>query len=213
MTQKNMHEIQEVESLVRFLSLRDLETEEHTQRVTTMSLDLMRALGIPRCDLVHIYRGAMLHDIGKIGIPDSILHKNGPLTREEQIVMRMHPVYAYELLRPIPFLCPALDIPYCHHEKWDGTGYPRGLKGEQIPLVARFFSIVDVWDALLSARHYRPAWSEKQAREYIREQSGKHFDPDIVRIFFEKFLPYPAQERERSYSEFPTQPVMGLSSL
>ncbi|MEA2575068.1 MAG: hypothetical protein QOH93_2366, partial [Chloroflexia bacterium] len=140
------------------LDLRDKETEGHTQRVTEMAVRLARALGVRENALVHLRRGALLHDIGKMGIPDSILLKPGPLTDEEWVIMKRHPVYAHELLSPIDFLRPALDVPYCHHEKWDGTGYPRGLKGEQIPLSARIFAVVDVWDALSSNRPYRGAW-------------------------------------------------------
>jgi len=172
-----------IEGWSRALDLRDKETEGHTQRVTEMTLTLARAMGISEAELVHIRRGALLHDIGKLGVPDSILLKPGPLTAEEWEIMRKHPQYAYEMLLSIEYLRPALDIPYCHHEKWDGTGYPRGLKGEQIPLAARIFAVVDVWDALTSDRPYRPAWSFEQARGYLDSQSGKHFDPEIVQRF------------------------------
>jgi PAS domain S-box-containing protein/putative nucleotidyltransferase with HDIG domain len=165
------------------LDLRDEETEGHTQRVTELTLQLARAMGIENQDLVNIRRGALLHDIGKMGIPDRILLKPGPLTEEEWEIMRKHPTYAYKLLSPIAYLRPALEIPYCHHEKWDGTGYPRGLKGEEIPLAARIFAVVDVWDALRSDRPYRKAWSEEQTLEFIEEQAGKHFDPEVVRVF------------------------------
>ena len=147
------------------LDLRDKETEGHTRRVTEMSVDLARAMGVSDAELVHIRRGALLHDIGKMGIPDSVLLKPGPLTEEEWKIMRKHPVYANELLSPIAYLRPALDIPYCHHEKWDGTGYPRGLKGEQIPLAARIFAVVDVWDALRSDRPYRGARHDEEIRK------------------------------------------------
>jgi HD-GYP domain-containing protein (c-di-GMP phosphodiesterase class II) len=133
---------------------------------------------------MHIRRGALLHDMGKIGIPDSILHKPDKLTDEEWKIMRKHPQLAYDMLYPIEYLRPALEIPLTHHEKWDGTGYPRGLKGEEIPIVARLFTVVDVWDALTSDRPYRPAWSQDEALAYIREQSGKHFDPQVVDLFF-----------------------------
>jgi HD-GYP domain-containing protein (c-di-GMP phosphodiesterase class II) len=133
---------------------------------------------------MHIRRGALLHDMGKIGIPDSILHKPDKLTDEEWKIMRKHPQLAYDMLYPIEYLRPALEIPLTHHEKWDGTGYPRGLKGEEIPIVARLFAVVDVWDALTSDRPYRPAWSQDEALAYIREQSGKHFDPQVVDLFF-----------------------------
>ena len=125
----------------------------------------------------------MMHDIGKMGVSDSILLKPGPLTDEEWEVMKQHPVYAYELLSPIPFLRPALDIPYSHHEKWDGSGYPQGLKGEKIPLAARIFAIVDVWDALSSERPYRDAWPKKKVHQYLKEQAGEHFDPAVVEAF------------------------------
>jgi len=172
-----------LEGWSRALDLRDQETEGHSQRVTELTLQLARAMGVPDEELVHIRRGALLHDIGKMGLPDSILRKPGPLTRKEREIMRRHPVYANELLAPIAFLRPAQDIPYCHHEKWDGTGYPRGLKGEQIPLAARIFAVADVWDALRSDRPYRPAWTQAQARRYIREQAGRHFDPRVVEVF------------------------------
>ncbi len=172
-----------IEGCSRALDLRDKETEGHTQRVTEMTLRLARALGIGDEELVHIRRGALLHDIGKMGVPDGILLKPGPLTDEEWVSMRKHPVYAYEMLSPVIFLRPALDIPYCHHEKWDGTGYPRGLKGEQIPLAARVFAVVDVWDALRSDRPYRPGWPEAKVREHIRSGAGTHFDPAVGEAF------------------------------
>ena len=140
-------------------------------------------MNISDANLVHTRRGALLHDIGKMGVPDDILHKPGPLTEEEWEIMRKHPVYAFELLTPIEFLRSALDLPYCHHEKWDGTGYPRGLKGLQIPLPARIFAVADVWDALTSDRPYRKAWTEEQALEYIQQQAGLHFDPEVVMVF------------------------------
>jgi PAS domain S-box-containing protein len=167
----------------RALELRDELTEGHTRRVTELTLELARALGIAEDELAHIHRGALLHDIGKMGIPDSILHKPGPLTAQELRIMQMHPQYAYEMLSLIPFLQPAIDIPYCHHERWDGTGYPRGLKGKEIPLAARIFSVVDVWDALTTDRPYRAAWSRVQAREYLLAESGCYFDPEIVQRF------------------------------
>jgi len=157
------------------LDLKDEDTAGHSKRVTVMSAD----------ELVHVQRGALLHDIGKMGIPDSILLKRGPLTEEEFEVMKRHPVYAYELLGPIEFLRPALDIPYAHHERWDGTGYPRGLKGEEIPLAARVFAIVDVYDALTSDRPYRRAWTREEALEHIRKGVGTHFDPRVAEAFFE----------------------------
>jgi HD-GYP domain-containing protein (c-di-GMP phosphodiesterase class II) len=149
-----------------------------------MTVKLAREMGISDKEIVHIRRGALLHDIGKMGIPDQILFKSETLTTEEWEIMRKHPVYAYELLSPIQHLGPALEIPFCHHEKWDGSGYPRGLKGEQIPLSARIFAIVDVWDALCSDRPYRPAWPFEKIIDHIHGQSDKHFDPKIVDIFF-----------------------------
>jgi putative nucleotidyltransferase with HDIG domain len=165
------------------LDLRDKETEGHTLRVTEIALELAKAMGLDEEDLTHIRRGALLHDIGKMGVPDSILLKPGPLTEEEWVLMREHPVHAFELLSPISFLRPALDIPHYHHEKWDGTGYPHGLKGEQIPLTARLFAVVDVWDALRSDRPYRESWSGERVREQISKDSGTHFDPNVVETF------------------------------
>jgi HD-GYP domain-containing protein (c-di-GMP phosphodiesterase class II) len=140
-------------------------------------------MGISGEEIIHIRRGALLHDIGKMGIPDNLLLKTGPLTDNEWGEMRKHPVYAYEMLSPISYLRPALDIPYCHHERWDGTGYPRGLKGDRIPLSARIFAVVDVWDALCSDRPYRRAWPREKALEYLTENSGTHFDPAVVTAF------------------------------
>ena len=174
-----------IEGWAQALELRDQETEGHTRRVADLTVKLAQALGISSEDLVHIRRGALLHDIGKMGIPDQILLKPGPLTEEEWEIMKKHPVYAWELLSSIRYLRPALDIPYCHHEHWDGTGYPRGLKGEEIPLSARIFAVVDVWDALTSDRPYRPAWTREKALEYIKEQAGHHFDPQIAERFLE----------------------------
>jgi len=167
----------------RALELRDEPTEGHTRRVTELTLRLARKLDIPESDLVHIRRGALLHDIGKMGIPDAILRKGSGLTAAEREIMNRHPQYAYEMLSQIEFLRPALDIPYCHHELWDGSGYPRGLKGEEIPLAARIFTVVDNWDALTSDRPYRPAWPKEKARQYLRENAGKLFDPRIVEAF------------------------------
>jgi putative nucleotidyltransferase with HDIG domain len=172
-----------LEGWSRALDLRDKETEGHTRRVTEMTVRLARAVGISDAEITHIRRGALLHDIGKMGIPDSILLKTGPLTDEEREIMHRHPQYAYELLMPIEFLRPALDIPYCHHERWDGTGYPRGLKGLEIPLAARIFTVVDVWDALRSDRPYRAAWPEERVRDHIMALAGSHFDPEVVEVF------------------------------
>lgn len=172
-----------IEGWAHALDLRDKETEGHTRRVTEMTLRLARAMSVEESDLVNMRRGAILHDIGKMGIPDDILFKPGSLTAEEWVTMRKHPVYAFQMLSSINYLKPAMDIPYCHHEKWDGSGYPRGLKGEEIPLAARIFAIIDVWDALRSNRRYRQAWKEPEILDYIREQAGKHFDPSVVEAF------------------------------
>jgi putative nucleotidyltransferase with HDIG domain len=172
-----------IEGWSHALDLRDKETEGHTQRVTEMTIKLARSLGLGEEELAQVRWGALLHDIGKMGVPDGILLKPGPLTDEEWVVMKKHPVFAYEMLSPIHYLKAALDIPYYHHEKWDGTGYPRGLKGEQIPLTARIFAVVDVWDALISDRPYRRAWSEEKARQHIQAGAGTHFDPQVVKAF------------------------------
>ena len=177
-----------LEGWCRTLDLRDGETEGHTRRVTETCLRLARALGIAAVDLAHMRRGALLHDIGKMAVPDRILLKPGPLSPEEWEVMRRHPVIAFDLLSPIVYLRPALDIPYCHHEKWDGTGYPRGLEGEQIPRAARIFAVADVWDALRSNRPYRAAWTDEQARAYIAEHSGSHFDPRVATTFLDMIV-------------------------
>ena len=165
------------------LDLRDRETEGHTQRVTKLSQQIAKSMGITGNELLNIRRGSLLHDIGKVGVPDRILHKRGPLTNGEWKTMRKHPQFAYDMLSPIAYLHSALDIPYCHHEKWDGSGYPRGLKGEEIPLAARIFAVADVYDALISDRPYRKGWSRKKALKYIREQTGIHFDPRVVEVF------------------------------
>ena len=167
----------------RALDMRDHETEGHTQRVTEMTLQLAHRLDIPKNEMIHIRRGATLHDIGKMGIPDRILHKPGPLTAEEWQTMRQHTQFACALLNPIDYLRPAKDIPCYHHERWDGSGYPSGLKGNEIPLPARLFAVIDVFDALTSDRPYRSAWSKKAAINYIQEQSGILFDPAITSPF------------------------------
>jgi putative nucleotidyltransferase with HDIG domain len=165
------------------LDLRDKETEGHSQRVTLLAVQLAQEIGMSKEDLTYLRQGALLHDIGKMGVPDRILHKKGPLTEPEKAIMRQHPVNAYNMLYPITHLRPALDIPFCHHEKWDGSGYPRNLKGEEIPLAARIFTIIDVWDALRSNRPYRKAWSVKKTTTYIQKQAGESFDPNIVKRF------------------------------
>lgn len=167
----------------RALDLRDEETEGHTQRVTKTTMELARQMGIPEEDIIHLWRGSMLHDIGKLGVKDSILLKPGPLTPEEWVEMKKHPQHAYDMLAPVAYLHPALDIPYCHHERWDGHGYPRGLAGEEIPLAARIFAIIDVWDAVTSNRPYREAWPHEKALAYIKEQANTQFDPQVVEAF------------------------------
>ena len=174
-----------IEGWGRALDLRDQETEGHSRRVTDLSERLARALGLGDAALVPIRRGALLHDIGKMGVPDRILLKTDNLTPTEWRVMRRHPQDAYDMLAPIAFLRPALDIPYCHHERWDGTGYPRGLRGEEIPLAARLFAVVDVWDALRSDRPYRASWPEEKVLDHIRSLSGTHFDPHVVAVFLQ----------------------------
>lgn len=165
------------------MDLRDRETEGHSQRVTEMTLRLAQEMGMKKDDLIHVKRGALLHDIGKLGVPDAILYKPDKLTDDEWILMRKHPVYAYEMLVRIEHLRPAIDIPYYHHERWDGSGYPKGLKGEEIPLSARIFAVADTFDALSSDRPYRHAWPREKIIEYIKEQRGKHFDPKVVDAF------------------------------
>jgi len=172
-----------IEGWSRALELRDEETEGHTQRVTEMTMRLALEIGMDDEELAHVRRGALLHDIGKMAIPDSILMNSGVLTEEERLTMECHPAYAYELLKPISYLRPALDIPYCHHEKWDGSGYPRGLVGEGIPLSARVFAIVDIWDALSTRRRYHAPWPREKVVAYINSLSGSHFDPRLVKIF------------------------------
>jgi len=174
-----------IEGWSRAMDLRDHETEGHTQRVTDLTLKLARALRVSESQLTAIRRGALLHDIGKMGIPDSILLKEGKLTDEEWVLMRKHPQLARDMLMPIAYLKDALDIPYCHHERWDGNGYPQGLKEDRIPLAARIFAIVDVWDALTSDRVYRKKWTRQKTLAYIKEQNRKHFDPQVVEVFFE----------------------------
>ena len=172
-----------IEGWSRAMEFRDHETQGHTQRVAEMTIQLASLLGIPEPYIVHIRRGAALHDIGKMAIPDHILFKPGPLDESEWEVMRQHPLIAHELLKPIPYLAPALEIPEYHHERWDGSGYPHGLKEQEIPLSARLFAVVDVYDALTSDRPYRKAWSPKQALDHIHSQSGVHFDPRVVGVF------------------------------
>jgi HD-GYP domain-containing protein (c-di-GMP phosphodiesterase class II) len=165
------------------LEMRDADTCGHTIRTAAMTVDLAKALGVPEAQHPHTYRGALLHDIGKMTVPDAILNKPGPLDDDEWAVMREHPERAYRMLHDIEYLHPALDIPYCHHERWDGQGYPRGLEGEEIPFCARIFSVIDVYEALTSDRPYRAAWSDSRAREHIRASAGTQFDPQVVEAF------------------------------
>jgi PAS domain S-box-containing protein len=174
-----------IEGWAAALELRDHDTEGHSRRVTEHTLTMARAAGMSPDELTHVRRGALLHDIGKIGVPDNILQKPGPLDDNEWIVMREHPKISYQLLSKVMYLKPALDIPYCHHEHWDGSGYPRGLKEEEIPLAARLFTVADVYDALISDRPYRKAWTKAQALKYMKEQAGKQFDPQAVKFFLD----------------------------
>lgn len=172
-----------IEGWSKALDLRDKETEGHTQRVTEMTVNLAASMGFDSNEIVHIRRGSLLHDIGKLAIPDYILLKPGTLTAEEWDLMKKHPLFAHEMLSSISFLRQSLDIPCFHHEKWDGTGYPYGLKGETIPVAARIFALVDVWDAITSSRPYRLAWTQEDAIKYIQSLSGTHFDPSLVGVF------------------------------
>ncbi|TAK11572.1 MAG: HD domain-containing protein [Anaerolineae bacterium] len=172
-----------IEGWAKTLELRDFETEGHCKRVTILTDEVAALLNYSASDRLHLRRGAMLHDIGKIGIPDAILFKPGPLDDAEWEMMRRHPTLARDLLAKIDFLAPALDIPYCHHEKWDGSGYPRGLEGDAIPEPARIFALVDVWDALNSDRPYRQKWGKDQITAYYLDQSGTHFEPRLVDVF------------------------------
>ncbi len=190
-----------IEGWSRALDLRDHETEGHSRRVTEMTLRLARAAGIPEDQIIHVRRGALLHDIGKMGVPDRILLKPGPLDDDEWAIMRRHPGLAREMLAPAKFLHPALDIPYCHHEKWNGTGYPQGLRGEEIPLAARLFALVDVWDALTSDRPYRRAWPRERVMDHLRSLAGTHFDPNVVAMFLSLL------EQERPPEEVPPAPL------
>lgn len=178
-----------LEGWSRALELRDEETSGHTQRAASLAVELAIMLGMPAEEIAHVRRGALLHDIGKMAVPDCILRKPGPLTEEEWEVMRKHPVHAQEFLSHIDYLRPAMDIPYCHHERWDGSGYPIGLAGEDIPLAARIFAVIDVFDALTSDRPYRDAWSIDRALAHIESNSGTHFDPAVVEAFLERVGP------------------------
>ena len=172
-----------LEGWARALELRDKETEGHSRRVTELATDIARKLGLSEDEIKQVYYGALLHDIGKMGIPDKILNKPGPLNPEERAVVDQHPVMAYELLKDISYLGRAIEIPYSHHEHWDGSGSPQGLEGEDIPLSARIFAVVDYWDALTSDRPYRKAWTPEKAKQYIQDNSGSIFDPKVVDLF------------------------------
>jgi HD-GYP domain-containing protein (c-di-GMP phosphodiesterase class II) len=172
-----------IEGWSRAMDLRDRETEGHTQRVTELTVKLARALNLPESAILHIRRGGLLHDIGKLGVPDSILLKPGKLDADEWALMKQHPQMAYEMLHQVDYLAPALDIPHYHHEKWDGSGYPDGLRGEEIPLSARIFALADVWDAVTNDRPYHAAWTRDEALAHLRAQSGTHFDPELVEVF------------------------------
>lgn len=172
-----------LEGWVSALDMRDKETEGHTQRVTVLTQRLARFMGVDDEKMVHITRGALLHDIGKMAIPDSILLKPGALTEQERELIKQHPQFAFDMLRRIEFLLPAIDIPHYHHEKWDGSGYPDGLRGEEIPLAARIFPVVDVWDALTSDRPYRKGLPHDDVKARIRADAGSHFDPQVVEAF------------------------------
>ncbi len=189
---------------VRAMDLREHELEGHSQRVTRKTLELARFMGVDDGQLVHIRRGALLHDVGKIGVPDSILRKPGPLTAGEWTIMRQYPEHGRSLLEPIAYLQPAIDIPFCHHERWDGQGYPRGLSGEQIPRAARIFSVIDVWDALSSDRPYRQAWPVDRVRDYIRDNSGSAFDPDVASAFLALPDAWEREETDLASEEIPT---------
>ena len=177
-----------LEGWSRALELKDKQTDGHSRRVTELSMELSKELGLNEVDLLNIRNGALLHDIGKMGIPDEILNKPGPLTPEERVIIEMHPIYAFDLLKEIEYLQPAISIPYSHHENWDGTGYPQGLQGEQIPLFARIFAVVDHWDALNSDRPYRKAWVREKVIKYLKEQSGNIFDPRVVAVFLKDVI-------------------------
>jgi HD-GYP domain-containing protein (c-di-GMP phosphodiesterase class II) len=185
-----------IEGWSKALEMRNQETEGHSERVVDMTVRLARFMRVDRRRMQHIRRGVLLHDIGKIAVPDGILCKTGPLTPAELEVMHKHPEFAHDMLKDIPYLTEAVKIPYCHHEKWDGTGYPRGLKEKQIPLEARIFSVVDVWDAMRSDRSYRKAIPENQVVEYLRCEKGRSFDPEVINAFF-RLMHFKDAERGR----------------
>ncbi len=172
-----------LEGWICALDLRDRETKGHSRRVVELTVALSAVFGITGDELVHVRRGALLHDIGKMALPDSVLLKPGPLDAEETVQMHLHPWYGYQMLSGVDFLRPALDIPYAHHERWDGSGYPRGLRGAETPFPARMFAVIDVWDALRSDRPYRPGWTDDRVMEHIQRLSGSHFEPVVVDAF------------------------------
>jgi len=180
------------------LELRDKETEGHTRRVVRLTVEIAKRFGMRDEQLVQVTRGALLHDIGKMGIADAILMKEGPLTEDEREVMHKHPVYAMEMLSHIAYLQPALEIPYGHHERWDGSGYPQGLRGEEIPLAARIFAVADTWDALVNARRYHEAWPTAKACDHIAAQAGSHFDPAVVKVFLDLKCGDDGQDRSQT---------------
>jgi HD-GYP domain-containing protein (c-di-GMP phosphodiesterase class II) len=172
-----------IEKFAHALDMREVEPPGHTHQLAEFTLRLARAMGVEEDQLDHIRRGALLHDIGKMGIPEQVLRKEEPLTDEEWRLVCLHPKFAYDLLAQIDYLVPALEIPHCHHERWDGSGYPSHLKEKQIPLAARIFSVVDVWDALTTNTFYRKAWPHEKAIQYIQEHAGTYFDPEVVKTF------------------------------
>lgn len=195
-----------LEGWARALELRDSETEGHSRRVAALTDQLALALGVPDEARVHMHRGALLHDIGKMAVPDGILLKPGSLNEREWDILRQHPTHAVDLLSPIEYLRPALDIPKFHHERWDGSGYPYGLAGEDIPLAARIFAVADVWDALAHARPYRRAWSETEVMRHLESLAGSHLDPRVVDVF----LTLVREGRVRLASDPPVDPTTVL---
>lgn len=198
---------QAIRSLVTLLDAYHGETHDHSQRVARMTVALARLSGISEAvELKRIEFGSLLHDIGKLVVPDHILSKEGPLTNAEMDIVRQHPDKGRELLERVDFLRPCIDIVYCHHERWEGGGYPRGLRGEQIPYAARIFSVIDVWDALINTRVYKASWPEQQVHTYIAEQAGHQFDPKVVRLFLEHYESLVKPERTPSLSLGEIQP-------
>jgi HD-GYP domain-containing protein (c-di-GMP phosphodiesterase class II) len=194
-----------IEGWSRAMEIRDEETEGHLERVRDLTIELAKAVGMNADELANIRRGALLHDIGKLGVPDGILLKTGKLTEEEFMVMRKHPQMAYDMLFPIEYIRPSIDIPYCHHEKWDGTGYPRGLKGKDIPFAARLFAVIDVWDALRSNRPYRSSLPEEKVISHLRFKAGTQFDPEAVELFIQMICKNHPEKAEL-WSQLPPLP-------